>query len=575
MDVKKLPTPKERPALIVTDQQRADGWENTITGIGRSRDKRTGTSIKTTQIQGSRDEFDEFYHGDHTAAKIARLPAREMTREWITLQVDDSAEDIEAGDKMLTAKQIMQALDDLKAKSSVAQALLWARVHGGALLFLGVDDGIEDLSEPLNMDSVKSFDFMLVFDRWDVQVQTVNTNLASERFGKPEVYLLQPQTETMLGATAGLPVHASRFVRFDGVPTSRWRKANNSGWADSVYTSMRETLQDYGITWHGVCNLLQDFSQAVLKMKGLADAICQQESTLVIDRMTAMDLCRSVARAIPIDADDEDFIRVTTPMGGLPETLDRLMLRVAEAAEMPATLLFGQSPAGLNATGESDIRLFYDGIKAMQEETVRPGIDRILDVLLASKAGPTKGVEPENWSYKFNPLWQETDKQQAETRKITAETDEIYINSGVLDEEEVAMSRFGGDTYSTDTVLDTEKRENPEPEPEIDAAAAAAFAANAANPPLLQPPLPPQPAQRTLDNDEFPAFFYTSLIDEHVHSLELPRGKITQGVFTTGHRDGHVHVVAIEQEIEVGEVVTLTTSEASGHTHPVEIRPQV
>ena len=452
----RLTNPPKKPLRSVTD-----GWESTITGLGRSRDKRSGTTIKYPPIAGSRDEYDDMYHGDDTAATIAELPAREMTRQWVTLSVEDSGGDVQTEDvstRMLTAKQVMQALDDIESQSMFAQAILWARVHGGSLLFLGVDDGVEDLSQPLNMDAIKSLDFLLLFDRWEVQIMDTETELNSSDFGKPKVYMVQAQTESGMGLGVTSYVHASRFIRFDGVRTSRYRMAQNGGWSDSIYTRMRETLQDYGISWHGVAHLLQDFSQAVLKMRGLADAIAQQESNVVLDRMTAMDLCRSVARAIPIDAEDEDFKREPTPMGGLPETLDRLMLRVASAARMPATLLFGQSPAGLNATGESDIQLFYDGIKAQQEEMLRPRLDRLFEVLFAAREGPTRGKEPERWSYDFNPLWQESDSERATVRKTQAETDAIYLQEGVVDIEEIAMSRFGGDGYSTETVLDMQRR---------------------------------------------------------------------------------------------------------------------
>lgn len=454
-----------------TKKLRTDGWENVVTGLGRSRDKRMHTYIAATLVQGSRTEFDDWYHGDHTAAKIARLPAREMTREWIKLQVDDSVDGEATEDKMLLGKQIAQAMDDLAVKTAFYEAILWSRVHGGAVIFLGVNDGVEDLAEPLELERVKSLDFLTVFDRWDLQIETYNTELKGGHYGEPETYLLFPQTSGSGQSMAGTVVHASRLIRFDGVVTSRYRQALNGGWADSIYTCMRETLADFGISWHAVCHLLADFAQAVLKMQGLAEAIASQESNVVIDRLTAMDMCRSVARAIPIDAESESFERVTTPMGGLPETIDRLMLRIAEAAEMPATLLFGQSPAGLQATGDADIRFFYDSIHAKQEAELRPRLDYLLDVLLASKDGPTKGRSPENWSYRFNPLWQETDKERAETRKTQAETDAIYLQEGVLDPDEVAMSRFGGDAYSTETVLDMEKRlaepeEPPEPEPQ-------------------------------------------------------------------------------------------------------------
>lgn len=470
-----------------------DGWKNIITGLGTARDKRTGTQIAPALVQGSRDEFDAWYASDHTAAKIARLPAREMTREGITLQVDDSVEGEEVkteasvGDKLITAKQVMQAFDDLSVMGRITEALVWARVHGGSLIYMSVEDG-SDRTEPLDLNNIKEFKFLKVYDRWECEIErVVEGDLDEERNGEPDEYKITPDPQHSTDMTDGFLVHASRVIRLDGVRTSHRRMQLNSGWADSVYTSMRTTLEDYGISWAAITHLLQDFSQAVFKMQGLADAVMQSEGNEVLNRMMMMDLCRSVARAIPVDAEGEDFSRTPTPMGGLPETIDRLMLRLADAAEMPVTLLFGQSPAGLNATGDGDIRFFYDQIRAKQEETVRPPLDRIFDVLFASKAGPTNGVEPENWSYSFDPLWQETDKQKAETRKVQAEADSIYLADGVLDPEEVAMSRFGGDTYSTDTVLDMEKRaeiaemEELEPEPV---------------PPVLDPnaPVPPAPA---------------------------------------------------------------------------------
>lgn len=467
------PTSIKRPSEVATTQQKADGWENTITGLGTSRDKQTGTRVRAPGFQQSRETFDDLYHSDDTAATIARLPATEMTREWITLQVDDSVGDTvrtenTTEDKMLTAKNVMQALEDVGAKGALADALTWAAVHGGGLLFLGVNDGIEDLSEPLDLDRVRSLDFLTVYDRWELHVQETNQDPRTKNFGKPEVYLLQTSTESGMETSEAVQIHASRFIRLDGTKTTRRRMARNNGWSDSVYVKMRQTLEGWGISWLSITHLFQDMSQAVLKMKGLADAICQQESNLVLDRMTAMDLCRSVARAIPIDADDEDFIRVATPLAGVPELIDRLMLRVASAADQPATLLFGQSPSGLNATGESDIRFFYDRMKGRQDTELRPALNRLLEVLFAAKEGPTKGTEPENWSYEFNPLWQMTDLQEAEVRKKTAETDQIYIMEGVTTPDEVAMSRHGGDAYSTETVLDMEKRQaEPEEEPAV------------------------------------------------------------------------------------------------------------
>ena len=231
----------------------------------------------------------------------------------------------------------------------------------------GIDDGQEDLSKPLNEDNIRSFDFLTVLDRWEVHISKTVDNMSDARFGQPEIYQVQTSTQTGRGMVEAAPVHATRFIRLDGPLTSRRRMAENGGWGDSVYTKTEEVLRDFGMSWGSIAHLMQDVSQAVLKMKGLANALSSDNDKLVINRMMNMDLCRSVARAIPIDADGEDFIRVATPLNGISDIMDRFALRLSAAARMPASLLFGQSPAGLNSTGDGDITFFYDQIKAMQE----------------------------------------------------------------------------------------------------------------------------------------------------------------------------------------------------------------
>jgi phage-related protein (TIGR01555 family) len=118
----------------------------------------------------------------------------------------------------------------------------------------------------------------------------------------------------------------------------------------------------------------------------------------------------------------------------------------------------GQAPAGLNATGDSDIRWFYDHVAASQVKELRPQLNRLVRILLRAKTGPTKGTEPESWKVVFPPLWEMTDLEKAELRNKQAQTDVAYIQAGVLDPSEVAVSRFGGEEYSTDTHLDLATR---------------------------------------------------------------------------------------------------------------------
>ena len=135
---------------------------------------------------------------------------------------------------------------------------------------------------------------------------------------------------------------------------------------------------------------------------------------------------------------------------------------------MPVTKLFGQSPSGLNTTAEGDLSFWYDRVETAQEADLAPQLTRLIDLLWLAADGPTNGVEPVSWDLEFEKLWQLSQLEETQARKVQAETDAIYIDTQVLMADEVAASRFGGDRYSYETNLDDAMRaeEDAEPEPE-------------------------------------------------------------------------------------------------------------
>lgn len=490
--------PKKTVAKVVS---RIDGWLNQITGLGTDRDKRTANLVKPVLPTVDFQTLDDLFHGDDMAQIIAGKAPEDMVRKWIELTVelgdpDLSENESEASDDML------QALNDLDAKGACRAALTWANVFGGSLMFIGADDGggsDEDaLAKPLAEDRIRSIEFLEVFDRFDVQIESEYDDKADlGKFGKPKTYQIVNYQGTRGATLSNVTIHETRFLRFDGPLTSKRRIVRNNGWNDSIYTKLLDVLSDFGSSWGGVAALLQDFAQAIFKMKGLADIIGSDADNIVQGRMQTMDLCRSVMRMIPIDADLEDFQRMTTPVGGLAELMDRLMLRMSAAAQMPVTILFGISPSGLNTTAEGDLSIWDDRVSSKQEIDLRPPLTRLIELLFKAADGPTKGKEPKGWEYQFNPLRQPTEKESAEARKTQMETDTGYIDTNVLEPDEVAQSRFGGESYSFETTLDKEARAKeaaePEPEPVAPPAVPVPPVAPVAPAPGAPPPGPPLP----------------------------------------------------------------------------------
>lgn len=439
-------------------EERADGWRNFLTGIGDiGRDKRMSSHVHREDLTPK--EIEDLVEADDMADRIVTTLPGEMMREGWEVKIEGDQEAEEA---------TMAMVDELEFNAHMQDALEDARAQGGAGLLLGVEDGTKRLTDPINEARIERIGWLTALPANELWPTDWYRSATEAHYGKPKIYEIKEETFgsqsilTSVGSkfSADLPlVHESRLLKFRGRRLSRSRTKEKKGWGGSVLVPCVGVIRDFNTSWSGAAHLLQDFSQAVMRLKGLTDAMESGNEAAIIKRAQLIDLSRSLARAVILDAEDEQFERVVTPILGLPEMLQQFALRLSAAARMPVSLLLGQAPAGLNATGASDIRFYYDQVKASQRRIARPLINQFLRLLFLSKTGPTKGKEPANWSIKFNPLWQPTEQETADTRLKVAQADALWIANQVVQPYEVAVSHFSGDKFNMDISIDTEARE--------------------------------------------------------------------------------------------------------------------
>jgi phage-related protein (TIGR01555 family) len=72
-------------------------------------------------------------------------------------------------------------------------------------------------------------------------------------------------------------------------------------------------------------------------------------------------------RALMLDTEDE-WQQMQVNWSGIPAVMDSFLLVVAGAADIPMTRLLGQSPKGLQSTGDGEERDYQSMIKARQDE---------------------------------------------------------------------------------------------------------------------------------------------------------------------------------------------------------------
>lgn len=511
-----------KPAPARTEETRWDGYISQPAGFGvTGRDKRLGFSWLTDEI--TPEEAQQIWRGSDLGSRIIELPVDEEFRQGWELQIADQDEPttLEAGDVTPPdvenprsdafgllgidgagmakksepptlpdsgdlQEDVTAYLNELGLEEAFRTARYFERAYGGSGVMLGVNDG-QKLDQPLDLDRVISLDFLTVLEPRELKPLYYYTDPAQKKFG--QVMIWQISVTAPGGAAPGSngtqvtlvsEIHETRLVIFGGHRVTRRNITALAGWGDSVLVQVNPVLRDFSITWGAAGVLMTEFATPVMLLEGYGAATATDKRQMLKNRLEATLLAKSTVNALILDA-KEKFERQVTPVAGLADLLDRFMVRLASAARIPVTKLAGQSPAGLNATGDADVRNFYDEVKSSQVRRLRPAFERVIKIVFR-----VLGVdEPTTWSVIFKPLWQPTELEQAQARLTQAQVDQIYLQNGVVSAEEIAVNRFSADEYSFHTHIDFKQRK------ELSAAAPKPIGFPGKDPNVEPPPPPP------------------------------------------------------------------------------------
>lgn len=433
-------------ALALKAKYRADGWANAITGLGGSRDS-TSAMAFVRPCYLTADHAENLYLGDDMAARIAGAVVNHSFLLGFSFQEDEDGD-------------LSEAVKKWGVQEKVTEAAIWGRALGGAALLLGINQG--RMAEPISPEQVRPGDlkYIDVLDRRDLHIVDYYSDPLDAKFGQPRTYQI-----TYQGGQGGAQgdrdtyVHETRLVFFGGALTPKRVRTQNGGWDLSVLERSYGILRDTNTGWRAFINLMQDMSQPVFKVKDLMTMIASGHSDTLMARLEVADLSRSVSRSIIVDAEEEDFTHVgAANLTGAGPLLDKIWQRLAAAADMPVTILMGMSPAGMNATGESDMRAWFNTIQTYRENSLSPKLERLAAFIAASE-----GLNFDTFSVDWPSLWQMSPTEDAQHKATIAQTDVTYINAGVLLPEEVTQARWGRGEYSSETAsaVDLDNRDDP------------------------------------------------------------------------------------------------------------------
>lgn len=351
---------------------------------------------------------------------LAATKATELTRKWIEFTSTDN----ETGDTAEKIKAITEEMARLDVRGIFNRASIHDDYFGRGQIFIDIEGA--DRKTPLILDSrtIKKGSLKRVSTVEAIWTTPVAYNALDPI--APDFY--KPSKWFMLGQE----VHASRLMTIISreLPDILKPAYNFGG------MSLSQMAEPYVDAWlstrSSIRNLLTNFSTTALKTS--MDQVLQGgDGADIVSRAQLFTANRSNQGLMLLDKDREELVQINTPLSGLHELQAQAQEHLCSISRTPAIILTGISPSGLNATSEGEIEVFYNWINAQQESFWRFPLETIIKVIQLSLFGE---IDP-SISFKFVPLHQMKETDQADIRQKDGATAVAYIQEGVLDPSEV------------------------------------------------------------------------------------------------------------------------------------------
>lgn len=362
------------------------------------------------------------YRSSWLSKKIINIPAFDTFRRWRNWQAD-------ASDITLIEKEEKR----LGLQGKLLEAMVKARLFGGSALYIGT--GHPDPMQPLEPEQISKggIKFLNIFRRADLTPGDPELDPESPYYNQPKWYELKVST------SVGLKIHPSRLILFKGDPLPDEEllpSSHGRGWGDSVLQTTLSTITQTDGTLANIASLVFEAKVDVVKVPGLMENLASPDyETRLLNRFSLANVAKGVNQMLLLDA-EEEYEQKNASFAQLPEVAMTFLQVVSGASDIPMTRLLGQSPAGMNATGESDLRNYYDRIQATQNVSVTPALSIFDECLIRSATG----ARNEDTHYIWASLWQISDKERADIGKVDADTIAVLNNTGLFPQEALAKA---------------------------------------------------------------------------------------------------------------------------------------
>lgn len=398
-----------------------DAFSNVLARLGAGTPNLLeGTEYSLQRMSRDFNTLNALYRESWIVRRIIDVIPADMLKNWITIT---SGLDPDVEKRLSLTLRRTQLIDKLK------RGMQWGRLYGGALGVMLVKHQGYDLSQPLQLDWIMPGDFagLLIFDRWNGvnPSSELIEDISDPDYGFPKYY-----TVTDPAGGGSVKIHHSRVIRFTGNTLPFWEEIAEMQWGASVVESIFDELRKRdNVSWN-IAQLTFMANIRVLKMQDLGQLLAATDNESQAELLRTLEaqnmLLNNMGMQVMDAADGLETHQYT--FGGLSDCYQQFIMDISGAAEIPVTRLFGRSPSGLNATGESDLQNYYDMIAEKQESYLRPILNKVLPPFIIS----TLGSLPDDFDFEFDPVAEPTDKERADLAKCGTDNVVAAYNAGLI-----------------------------------------------------------------------------------------------------------------------------------------------
>jgi hypothetical protein len=389
-----------------------DAFVNPVAKLGLGMDNLiSGTDYTRTRITQDYNLMVTLYRTHWIVKKIIDVVANDMTKAGIKITTELEPQ---------LLKRIQNCIKRRKVTRSLNKLVRWGRLFGGAGAVMLIDGQDEILDKPLDVNTIMLNDFkgLLVFDRWSGITPCLTEmvdDLDSVDYGLPKYY------NVTVNEGQSIKVHHSRVLRYVGRTLPRWEEEVEQYWGASELEAIIEEIAKRDNTSFNIAQLVFLANLRILKMSDLGDGLTLNDSKAQSDIYQTLKAQNSLMSSFGLYVmnKDDDFDTKAYSFSGLAEIMQQFMLDITGATGIPATKMYGRSPEGMNATGESDMQNYYEMITENQSTSLEDNWTKLLPVICMSEIG----YIPDDLDFEFEAI--ENVKEEEIADLIAKKSDSI------------------------------------------------------------------------------------------------------------------------------------------------------